>query len=148
MANPDFQKMSKIPYSDEFDPGEFSVIRDGLTARTQNDRWDIVFRRDILYCRRARSGQGVYQVKIKRKRDGSGIVKWAKASKDVMVLGKHYEAALLDFLMARILLGLDVPFPRHKKVEQERDGGFQKMIFGTKHPEVEVSNRTVKGQFK
>jgi len=148
MAKDAFQKMKKIPYGDEFGREEFDTIRKGMRAKAPGDRWDVVFRKDTLYCRRARSGQGAYQVRIKRMRYGAGIVKWAKASKDIMVMGKHYEAALLDFLIARVLLDLDVPFPRHKKIEQDREGGFQKMVFGTEHPEIEVTNRTIKGQFK
>lgn len=140
--------MTKIPYRDEFDLKEFEIIRKGVKASSPNEPWDIAFHRNILYCRRARTGQGVYQLRLKPRKDGSAIVKWAKASKDVMVLGKQYEAALLDFLIARIVLGLDVPFPRHKKVEQAKEGGFQKMVFGTDHPEVEVTNRSVKGRYK
>lgn len=148
MAKDAFQKMKKIPYADEFEPNEFEIIRKGLRAESPNDCWDIVFRKDTLYCRRARSGQGAYLIRIKSTRDGAGIVKWAKASKDIMILGKHYEAALLDFLIARVLLGLDVPFPRHKKIEQDRKGGFQKVVFGTDFPEIEVTNRTIKGRYK
>jgi len=143
-----FRKLTKIPYSDAFDLKEMRTLRDGLEPEDGNKRWQIYFRKNTLCCVRARSGQGVYQVRIKTLRNGSGIVKWAKASKEVMVIGKHYEAALLDFLIARIVLDLDVPFPRHAKIEQSKEGGFQHMIFGTDHPEVEVTTRSIKGQFK
>lgn len=148
MAKGKFNKLTKIPYSDEFDPRELRTLEAGLKAENGQDRWDVYYRKNTLFCHRAKTGQGVYQIRLKRRADGSAIVKWAKASKHVMVLGKHYEAALLDFLIARVLLGLDVPFPRHKKVEQQENGGFQKMVFGTAYPEMEVTTRSVKGEFK
>ena len=143
-----FAKMTKIPYADEYSPSEMRKLRAGLKPENGQGRWHIYFRSNTLFCERARTGQGVYQLRIKTQSDGSGRVKWAKASKEVMVMGKHYEAALLDFLIARIMLEIDVPFPRHKKVEQAKEGGFQNMIFGTDFPETEVTTRSVKGKFK
>lgn len=143
-----FRKMKKIPYGDHYDPDEFQILQSGLKPETSKDLWEIYFKKNTLYCHRAQTGQGVYQIRLKAQRDGSAIVKWAKASKDVIVLNRHYEAALLDFLIANIMLGLDVPFPRHKKVDQPIDGAFQNLVFGTNYAEAEVTTRTLKKQFK
>lgn len=143
-----FGKTTKIPYSDGFDFREMAVLKDGLRPESASDKWTSFFKRKTLYLHRARTGKGVYQLKFKINNDGSGEVRWAKACKDIIVIDKHYEAALLDFLIAHVLLGHDIEFPRHIKVDQNKPGQFQNTIAGTDCPEIEVTTKMIKGQFK
>jgi len=143
-----FRKLSKIPYGDAFDRTEMKVLMRGLFPEEDKDRWFVYFEKNTLFFHRSNSGQGVYQVRFKLHRDGSGNVRWAKASKDVMVINKHYEAAILDFLIAHVILGYDVPFPRHNKLEELAEGEFQRSVAGTECEEELVRTSTIKGQFR
>ncbi len=144
----EFGKLTKIPYSDGFDAGEMNILREGFRPKTTADKWLSLFSRKTLYLHRSQTGKGIYQLRFKLNKDGSGDVKWAKASKDVIVIDKHYEAALLDFIIAHVLLGHDIQFPRHAKVDQNGPGHFQNAIAGTEQVETEVTTRMIKGQFK
>lgn len=143
-----FGKMSKIPYGDEFNPKEMDVLKSGLRPSSAEDLWLSHFRGKTLFLHRARTGKGIYQIRFKLNKDGTGRVKWAKACKDIIVVDKHYEAALLDFIIAHIMLGYDIEFPRHIKVDQDREGHFQKEISGTQCTEKKVTTKLLKGRFK
>ncbi len=143
-----FKNLKKIPYADEFDPSEVRTLKRGLVPKAKEDKWFIYFKKHTMFFHRRRTGQGAYQVRLKLRRDGSAKVKWAKASKDVIVIDKHYEAALLDFLIANLLLELDIDFPRHVKIEEPAKGVFQKTVAGTENKETIVSKRDLRGAFK
>ena len=144
----EFRRLTKIPFKDEFDAGEFSRLKQGLIPETQEDKWFIFFQNDCLYFHRSWTGQGVYQLALKPRRDGSAVVKWAKASKDVIVIDKRYEAAILEFLVANLLLGYDIPFPKHEKIDDEQPGVFQHVISGTGYAETRVDKKSLKRKYR
>lgn len=144
----EFGKLSKIPYGDEYDLKEMQILKSGIQPNSGECQWVSHFKGNTLFLHRARTGKGIYQIRFKVNRNGSGRVKWAKACKDIIVVDKHYEAALLDFIIAHVILGHDIKFPRHIKVEQDSTGDFQKAIAGTESAEIEVTTKTLKGRFK
>ncbi len=143
-----FLKLTKIPFTDEFTPAEFYRLQAGLVPQAESDRWFIFFDKNTLNFHRSKTGQGVYQVRLKRRRDGSALVKWAKASKDIIVINKAYEAAILEFLIANLLLGQNISFPLHNKVDEDKPGDFQNMISGTDYPEVTIDKKILKRNYK
>ncbi|NNE56468.1 MAG: hypothetical protein HKN36_00010 [Hellea sp.] len=143
-----FRAMKKIPYSDEFSAREIRAIQTGIRPSRNKDRWLIIFEKNRLNFHRAKTGDGIYQIRIKTKRDGSGFVKWAKGCKDVNVINKRYEAEILAFLVSNLILDGDVPFPRHKSLEESRPGEFQFELAGTDYPEEIIDNRKLKQLYK
>jgi len=143
-----FRRLTKIPFTDEFDPKEMARLRQGLVPNSKEDKWFVFFRGKTLYFHRSWTGQGVYQIRLKLRKDGSGIVRWAKCSKDVMVIDRRYEAALLEFIVGYLLLDYDIPFPLHDKVEDDEPGVFQYAVTGTKQTEVTVNKKSLKSRFK
>lgn len=143
-----FRHLTKIPFTDEFNPKEMARLRNGLVPESKEDKWFVFFSGKTLYFHRSWTGQGVYQIRLKLRKDGAAIVKWAKCSKDVIVIDKRYEAALLEFLVGHLLLGYDIPFPLHEKVEDDEPGVFQHAISGTNHTETMVNKKSLKRRFK
>ena len=90
----------------------------------------------------------VYRLRIKTNRDGSGVVKWARCTKEVMTIDKRYEAAVLNFLISNLLLGQEQPFPRHIKLEESAPGEYQGMVAGTDFEETIVDKRILKRLYK
>ena len=143
-----FRKLAKIPYSDEFSPDEMHDIAQGLVPQKDSGRWFVYFEKNILSFHRSATGQGVYRIRIKTNRNGSGVVKWARCSKEVMTIDKRYEAAVLNFLISNLLLGQDIPFPRHVKLEEGKPGEYQNIIAGTDFEETIVDKRILKRLYK
>ena len=81
-----FRKLAKIPYTDEFSPDEMRDISRGLISKSDSDKWFVYFEKNILSFHRSATGQGVYRIRIKTNRDGSGVVKWARCTKEVMTM--------------------------------------------------------------
>ena len=143
-----FRKLTKIPYTDEYTSAELEAISNGLLPSNPDDKWFVYFEKNILSFHRAATGQGVYRIRIKSHRDGSGVVKWARCTKEVMTIDKRYEAAVLNFLISNLLLGQNIPFPRHVKLEEQQSGEYQSMIAGTDFEEITVDNKTLKRMYK
>ena len=144
----EFRRLTKIPFKDEYNRDELGRLKEGLVPEAMEDKWFIYFHNNCLYFHRSWTGQGVYQVALKVRRNGTAVVKWAKASKDVIVIDKRYEAAILEFLIANLLLGYDIPFPKHEKIQDEQPGVFQHVISATGYKETTVDKKSLKRTFK
>ncbi len=143
-----FRKLAKIPYTDEFSPNEMRALSRGLVPKNDTDKWFVYFEKGILSFHRSATGQGVYRVRIKTNKNRSGVVKWARCTKEVMTIDKRYEAAILNFLVSNLLLGQDIPFPRHIKLEERKPGEYQAMLAGTEFEETIVDKRVLKRLYK
>jgi hypothetical protein len=108
----------EIPLSMAFDESEYEQLRLGLVPREMEDKWFIFFEEDILYFHRSWTGMCVFLVRLKAAA-GKYEVFEAWTTKE-MAEKTTDPLPLLEFLINRLLLGKDVPFPLTANSDDKR----------------------------
>lgn len=123
-----------VPYSASFKADEFDRLRNGLIPEAMEDKWFIYYEAPHLYLHRSWTGQAVYRVHLDETDSGATV---REAHCAVENTSPAYEAAVLDFLIANLLLGQATPFPLPPGADGA-DGILQHHIAGTGYPEAKV----------
>jgi hypothetical protein len=126
-----------IPYGRNFSTEEFVAIQRGLVPQAMEDKWQIDFATPHLFFSRSWTGFRVYRVAFEA--TGTSVtVKEALCAADVLAKSNaDYQAALLDFLIANLLLGEKKPFPVPHDAGDQIAGLLQHHIAGTGYQETQ-----------
>jgi hypothetical protein len=91
----------------------------GLLPVQMEDKWFIYYEEDWLYLHRSWTGACIYGVHLAPDGEGSSVAAaWAsRATEEYTRSDDAYDARLLAFLVDRLLLRLDVPFPVPDAIE-------------------------------
>jgi hypothetical protein len=129
-----------IPYDREFSVAEFDRITQGFKPLAMEDKWAVTYNEPHLDFIRSWTGIGIYRLEFRKTESGvkvvSAIVNKETAKQD----GTEYSAALVDFLLRNILLGLAKPFPKPVGIVDDPAGLFQHHISGTGYAERAFQN--------
>lgn len=112
-----------------FSVEEFKRVRLGLLPREMEDKWFIYLEDEWLYFHRSWTNICIYQVKFERIDNSYRVVEaWVNGDLEQHeFVDQNYEIELLTFLIYRLLLGRDVPFPSPPEMP---GWGFQHGIVG------------------
>lgn len=129
-----FRKCVPIPYHAAFDADQFTRLREGLIPRAMEDKWVVFYEESQLFFHRSWTGMPVYRFTLTPLADGGATASEAFWSKELAIAsteGRDYQARLLDFLIANLLLGQSKPFPLPSGLREPMPGVFQHNISGT-----------------
>jgi hypothetical protein len=130
-----------IPYEGTFSRDELGAIYRGHVPRGMEDKWFAFFERPYLYFHRSWTGQFIFRVKLEDAGAGARVAE-AAVLDDASTYRRQsveYEASLLSFLVRRILLGRDVPFPVPEGLQEKAPGAYQHSVVGMAVPQVSVT---------
>jgi hypothetical protein len=126
----------RLAYERRFTAEEHGRLAMGIVPRNSDDKWFVFLEGGWLYLHRSWTGACMYAVRLGAADGGSEVAEaWAnRAPEQYTRTDDDYDARLLRFLVDRLLLGQDAPFPvpeaiagedraalyRHHVVGQER----------------------------
>jgi hypothetical protein len=135
--------MVRIPYDDTFSCDEIARIRLGLIPRSMDEKWFIFFEQPFLFFHRSWTGRLIYRLELDADTT-SPRVKDARVVDDSGFYRRQsdeYEAKLVSFLVRRLMLEQNVPFPVPDAKREQAPGAYQHNIVGLAAPESVVPRR-------
>ena len=104
---------AKLAFERRFSPDERRRIELGLVPEQMEDKWFIYFEDGWVYLHRSWTGMCIYAVLLRAEGEGSAVEEaWANRDpKEYRVTDAGYDAALLGYLIDRLLLGKEAAFP-------------------------------------
>jgi hypothetical protein len=127
-----------IPYEDAFSDHEIAQIRLGVIPRSMDEKWFIFFEPPFLFFHRSWTGRLIYRLEIEDEFPGARV-KDARVVDDPQFYRRQsdeYEACLVSFLVRRVMLEQDVPFPVPEALRQHVPGLYQHHVVGLGVPEI------------
>jgi uncharacterized protein (DUF1810 family) len=108
-----------LPYSRTFDERELDRVQRGLVPEQMEDKWFIFWEAPWLFLHRSWTGICIYGVRLAPKGAGATVEEaWANRDPEqYREADDAYDAAVLAFLVDRLLLGLEAKFPVRPSVD-------------------------------
>ncbi len=126
-----FGETVSIPYRSGFSDKAYDQLKSGLIPEQMEDKWFIYFEADKLYFHRSWTGQPVFRVEFE-KDDSVWLVVKAEIDTNVLKNGNvDYQAELLNFLIANLMLGQNLPFPLPADLNEAKAPLYQHSVSGT-----------------
>ena len=102
-----------IPYRDSFFAEESAQIRKGLVPVSMDEKWFVLFERPYLLLYRSWTGTLIYRLEMTEGPDGVQVVNATVLDNPDMYRrgSPDHEARLVSFLVRRLLLNQEAPFP-------------------------------------
>lgn len=135
-AKPLPEQRARLPYARTFDAADHAQIIRGLEPREMEDKWLIVYDEPWLWFHRSWTGIAIYGVKLRREGEGS-VVEEAVANRapdQYRETDDAHDAAILSFLVERLLLGREVPFPVREGFPKEKISLLVHHVVGNASP--------------
>jgi len=132
-----------IPYHAKFTAEEFARLKKGSVPESMDDKWSIRWQEPHLDFHRSWTGEVVYRITLMETPDGGETSESLLARQRLEHVGPNtdYEARLLDFLVATLLLGQEKPFPRPSHSPNSVPGLYQHAVAGTAQKEILVPSK-------
>jgi hypothetical protein len=113
---------ARIPYARAFDRAEHERVARGIVPAQMEDKWFVFYEAPWLWFHRSWTGVAIYAVRLRLEDEAAGTSAveeaWAnRASEQYRETDDAHDAAILSFLVERILLGRDAPFPIRPTVD-------------------------------
>ncbi len=107
------EKRARLPYARAFDAEEHARVVRGLVPAEMEDKWFVFYEAPWLWFHRSWTGIAIYGVKLRPEGEGSVVEEACvnRATEEYRETEDAHDAAILAFLVDRLLLGRDVPFP-------------------------------------
>jgi hypothetical protein len=122
----------RLAYERRFTAEEHARLALGLVPHNSDDKWFIFLEGDWLYLHRSWTGACMYAVRLEPADGGSAVVEaWANRAPDQYTrTDDEYDARLLRFLVDRLLLGQDAPFPVPEAIAGDRAALYRHHVVG------------------
>lgn len=121
-----------LPLRGRYDAAEAERLRRGLAPSHPEDRWHIFYEDEHLYLHRRISGVCIYALHLRP--EGEGLaVQSAWVNRDPAQYTQadlSWDAALAQWLIDRLLLGLRRPFPAKPGLDPDRAHNFALTVAG------------------
>ncbi len=107
------EKRARLDYERTFSSAEHARVVRGLVPEQMEDKWFVFYEAPWLWFHRSWTGIAIYGVRLRLEAEGSVVEEaWVnRAPEEYAATDDAHDAALLGFLIDRLLLGRDVPFP-------------------------------------
>lgn len=104
---------ARVDWTRRFTPDEHERLSRGLVPREMEDKWFAFVEDEWLHLHRSWTGVCIYEARLERDAEGWRVAEaWANRDPaEYRVTDDAYDARMLWFLVERLLLGRDVPFP-------------------------------------
>jgi hypothetical protein len=135
--------MIRVPYHDTFSDDEMTQIRLGIVPRSMDEKWFIFFEQPFLFFHRSWTGRLIYRLEMDADAT-STRVKDARVVDDPELYRRQsdeYEVNLISFLIRRMLLHENVPFPVPEAMRDQAPGAYQHHVVGLGAPESIAAER-------
>ncbi len=116
------QARARIAYARSFEAAELARVARGVVPEEMEDKWFVFYEAPWLWFHRSWTGVAIYGVRLRAEGEGS-VVEEAWVNRDPAQYRETddaHDVALLSFLVERLLLGRDVPFPIRADVPAEK----------------------------
>jgi hypothetical protein len=115
-----------------FSPEEYERLCWGLIPQQMEDKWFVYLEDDGLYFHRSWTGIYIYQVRLEASGDGYRVAEtWANRDPEQHKnTDDDYDVRLLHYLINRLLLGKDAPFPACGHIPQDLKDVYQHHVVG------------------
>jgi hypothetical protein len=113
---------ASIPYERAFDAAEHERVTRGIVPEQMEDKWFVFHEGPWLWFHRSWTGVAIYAVKLRITDTGSAVEEaWANRSPEqYRETDDVHDAAILSYLVERLLLGHDARFPVRASVDPEK----------------------------
>jgi len=110
---------ARLAYTRTFDPAEHARVTRGIVPEQMEDKWFIFYEAPWLWFHRSWTGVAIYAVQLRVEGTASAVDEaWANRAPDQYRENDDaHDAAILSYLVERILLGRDVVFPIRASVD-------------------------------
>jgi ADP-ribosyl-[dinitrogen reductase] hydrolase len=120
-----------------FSSEEFERVRLGLIPREMEDKWFIYYENHILNIHRSWTGFHIYKIIIQPQEDNTYVVTQTIVNRNKAQYNHQnnaYDVAFLIYLIDRLLLGKDVPFPMPTNITEENNAIYKHSMVGYATP--------------
>ncbi len=116
---------SVIALSYKFEPQEMELIQRGLIPEDMGDKWFIYYQDDRLYLHRSWTGYCVYIVRFVFEEDRFHMIEAVLNRESTQYSQTHdgYDAKMIVYLIATLLLHQDMPYPMDDESSNAVDPG-------------------------
>jgi ADP-ribosylglycohydrolase len=124
-----------------FTSEEFERIITGLVPKAMEDKWFIYYAGHTLNFHRSWTGFHIYKITIQPQHDTTYIVTNTIINRNEEQYNQQnndYDASLLNFLIDRLLLGKNVPFPIPAEISKEDGAIYKHSMVGHATPDAVV----------
>jgi hypothetical protein len=108
------EERARLAFSRTFTAEELARIERGLVPEQMEDKWFVFWEAPWLWFHRSWTGLAIYGAKIEDGRITLAVVN--RHPEQYRAIDDVYDAELLDFLIERLLLDHEVPFPHRETV--------------------------------
>ena len=110
---------ARLPYARAFDASEHERLLRGIVPAQMEDKWFVFYEAPWLWFHRSWTGVAIYGVQLRVGEGGSEVeAAWAnRAPEQYRETDDAHDAAILSYLVERILLGREAPFPIRPSVD-------------------------------
>lgn len=102
-----------MDYRRRLTEAEHARATQGVVPDSMDDKWFIFYEEPWLWFHRSWTGLAIWGVKLRATADGSEVEEaWSnRAPEQYRETDAAHDAALLSFVIERVVLGRSVPFP-------------------------------------
>ncbi|NVK31888.1 MAG: hypothetical protein HWE20_12840 [Gammaproteobacteria bacterium] len=149
ISSEEFENLKRMPdeyasidYDRVFTLDEYERLRNGLYARSMNEKWYARFYDNSFYMFRSWSGNCIFEFDLKEVGKGYRVVS-ARANRNREQYNADddaYDVLFLDFLVSNLILGESKPYPSRNSSPLPK-GLEQHVASGTSYQEVKTTKK-------
>ena len=126
------QLRASLPLLRRFNAEETTRLRRGLVPRDVEDKWFICCDEDQLLLYRAWTGICIYGATLRPDPNGCTLVSpWVNREPSQYAQSDlDWDSALASWLIERLLLGRELPFPARKGLSPDKAHAFEHTVVG------------------
>jgi len=150
-TKPPPEKRLPLGYEAEFSEIEGKMIQKGIVPEEMEDKWFVYLEGDYLNFHRSWTGALIYWLKMEQTTTGLKVVdSWVnRDEEEYKETDLGYDRKFLNFLIRRMLLNEEVPFPiRQEDQDKEPQGIYQHHLVGRGFPEKRIEKKSFWIRFK
>ena len=144
-------KCESLEYQYLFPYKDVDRLQLGLIPLEMEDKWFVYYENGWLYLHRSWTGILIYWLRLDRCSNGVRVVEsWVNRDpKQYKETDTVYDRLMLDFLLRRMILRQDIPFPvRSADNSNAPPGIYQHHVVGRAYPEKTVSDGEINDEIK
>lgn len=127
-----------LQYRAQFTQDQFNRIVLGLIPQEMEDKWFIYFVEPYLFLHRSWTGEPVYRLSLELGPEFAEVAECMLEKKWIgqLHIDLDHHAALVDFIVSNLLLGMTKPFPVPDQIDEPGRSVYQHSVSGTAYKEI------------
>lgn len=129
-------KRNKLAFERTYSLSELAKITHGLEPESMEDKWFIFAEGDWLFLHRSWTGICIYSARFHVSLDGATVTEaWVNRDEEqYKATDDAYDAQMLGYLIDRLLLHREVPFPHRERLAPEKAHLLEHVVVGSIGP--------------